>query len=184
MTPAFSLIHDSTPFLHFLMGWYAGLPQLSLSETLPQPERAAIISSDVIHGFCDTGALASERVGRIVEPIRRLFEAAWDAGLRNIVLVQEEHDPQAVEFEAWPPHCVRGTEEAQTVEALQRLPFFSQIGVLPKNSISSFFGTDLNGWIAAHPQVDNFTVVGDCTDRCTYQLAMHLRLEANAGQRS
>jgi hypothetical protein len=31
--------------------------------------------------------------------------------------------------------------------------------------------------------VTNFIVVGDCTDICTYQLAMHLRLRANALQR-
>lgn len=179
-----TLINDSTAFLHFLEGWTAALPELPLAGVLAQPDRAAIISVDVIRGFCNAGPLASQRVGRIVGPITQLFQASWNAGLRSIVLVQEAHDPQAVEFEAWPPHCVRGTEEAETVEAFQRLPFFSQIGVLPKNSISSFFGTNLNGWIAAHPQVDKFIVVGDCTDLCTYQLAMHLRLEANAGQRS
>ncbi len=30
--------------------------------------------------------------------------------------------------------------------------------------------------------MDIFIVVGDCTDLCTYQLAMHLRLDANARQ--
>jgi len=30
--------------------------------------------------------------------------------------------------------------------------------------------------------VTTFLVVGDCTDLCTYQLAMHLRLRANAFQ--
>jgi hypothetical protein len=34
----------------------------------------------------------------------------------------------------------------------------------------------------AHPQVDTFIVVGDCTDLCTYQLAMYLKLRANAHQ--
>jgi nicotinamidase-related amidase len=42
--------------------------------------------------------------------------------------------------------------------------------------------TGLNEWLAAHPGVDTFIVVGDCTDLCTYQLAMHLRLDANARQ--
>ncbi len=183
MNPVSTLVNESTAFLQFLEGWTASLPELQLAGVLAQPERAAIISVDVIRGFCNAGPLASERVGRIVGSITQLFQASWSAGLRNIVLVQEAHDPQAVEFEAWPPHCVRGTEEAETVEAFQRLPFFSQISVLPKNSISSFMGTGLNDWIAAHSQVNSFIVVGDCTDLCTYQLAMHLRLEANAGQR-
>jgi nicotinamidase-related amidase len=183
MYSAVSLVQESSSFINFLEDWSTALPELALAELLAQPERAAIISVDVIHGFCDSGPLASERVGQIVEPIANLFQAAWTAGLRNIVLVQEAHDPQALEFEAWPPHCVRGTEEAQTVEAFQRLPFFSQFSVLSKNSISSFFGTGLSDWLAVHPQVDCFIAVGDCTDLCTYQLAMHLRLEANARQR-
>ncbi len=183
MQPQVSLVNESSPFLHFLEDWNAHLPVLPLAQVLAQPERAAIISIDVLRGFCDVGPLASARVGRIVEPISQLFQAAWAAGLRNIVLVQEDHDPQAVEFEAWPPHCVRGTEEAQTVEAIRRLPFFDQINVLFKNSISSFQGTGLDAWIAARPEIDCFIAVGDCTDLCTYQLAMDVRLEANAHQR-
>jgi len=183
MNSTLPLVNESTAFLQFLEGWTASLPELRLVEVLAQPERVAIISVDVIRGFCNAGPLASERVGRIVGPITQLFQASWTLGLRSIVLVQEAHDPQAVEFEAWPPHCVRGTEEAETVEAFQRLPFFNQMTRLYKNSISSFQGTGLNNWIAAHPQVDCFIAVGDCTDLCTYQLAMDLRLEANAGQR-
>ncbi len=182
MQPAVSLVNESSAFLIFLEDWYTHLSGLSLAEVLAQPERAAIVSIDVIQGFCTAGPLASARVGRIVEPVSRLFQSAWAAGLRNIVLVQEAHDPQALEFEAWPPHCVRGTEEAQTVEAIKRLPFFDQMTVLHKNSISALQGTGLKEWIAAHPQVDRFIAVGDCTDLCTYQLAMDLRMEANARQ--
>ena len=35
--------------------------------------------------------------------------------------------PDAVEFAQWPPHCIRGTVECQTVEGFRRLPFFNQI---------------------------------------------------------
>ncbi len=182
MQPAVSLIDESSPFLHFLEDWYTHLPEMPLAQLLAEPERAAIVSIDVIQGFCTAGPLASARVGQIVEPVTRLFRAAWAAGLRSIVLVQEAHDPQALEFEAWPPHGVRGTEEAQTVEPIRRLPFFDQLQVLHKNSISALQGTGLSEWITDHPQVDRFIAVGDCTDLCTYQLAMDLRLHANARQ--
>ncbi len=183
MHPAEPLVNESSAFLHFLEDWTAHLPEASLAQVLARPERAAIISIDVIRGFCSEGPLASARVGKIVEPITALLQAAWEAGLRNIVLVQEDHDPKALEFEAWPPHCVRGTVEAETVEEIKRLPFFDRIKVLHKNSISSLQGTGLGDWIAGHSQVDLFIAVGDCTDLCTYQLAMDLRLEANARQR-
>ena len=35
-------------------------------------------------------------------------------------------------------------------------------------------------WLRQHAEVDTFIVVGVCTDLCTYDLAMDLRLRANA----
>jgi len=63
-----------------------------------------------------------------------------------------------------------------------KLPFADQFVVLEKNSLSSAINTGLDAWLDRHPDVRTFIVVGDCTDLCTYQLAMHLRLRANALQ--
>jgi len=177
-----NLATQSAPFLNYLERWLQTLPSPSLRDVAPDPARAAILSVDVINGFCVSGPLASERVGRIVEPIASLFQRAWDYGIHHIILTQDSHEPDAVEFSAWPPHCVRGTAEAEPVDAFKRLPFFKQMVILEKNSISSGLNTGLNEWLAQHPEVDTFIVVGDCTDLCTYQLAMHLRLDANARQ--
>jgi nicotinamidase-related amidase len=182
METAVPLVAESGAFLVFLESWSGALPAMALAEVIAHPERAAIISVDVIQGFCTAGALASPRVARIVEPIVHLFRAAWERGLHQIVLVQDTHEPEAVEFGAWPAHCVRGTPEAQAVAEFQALPFFERLITFPKNSISSTLSTGLSGWLALHPGVDTFIVVGDCTDLCTYQLAMQLRLEANARQ--
>ncbi len=180
--PRLNLQNQSAPFLRYLEQWLAQLPVVGLKEIAPDPARAAILSVDVINGFCVSGPLASERVGRIVEPIASLFQRAWDYGIRHILLTQDSHEPDAVEFSAWPPHCVRGTAEAEPVDAFKRLPFFNQMVILEKNSISSGLNTGLNDWLAQHSEVNTFIVVGDCTDLCTYQLAMHLRLDANARQ--
>jgi nicotinamidase-related amidase len=177
-----SLWSRSEPFLNDLERWVDSLPVLSLPQAAPQPQQAAIVSVDVIKGFCTVGPLASPRVEKIVQPIATLFQAAWAYGIHHILLTQDTHEPDAVEFSAWPPHCVRGTEEAETVDAIKRLPFFDQMLVMPKNSIHAGMNTGLNDWMSAHPTVHMFFVVGDCTDLCTYQLAMHLRLDANARQ--
>ncbi len=182
MESAPSLKVESGDFLQYLEGWVSSLPSLGLAAAMPHVEKAAIISVDVIEGFCSQGPLASPRVGGIVDPIARLMRSAWGAGLRQIALVQDTHEPDAVEFGAWPQHCVRGTDESRAVAVLRNLPFFDQMSVFPKNSISSFMNTSLNAWITARPALDTFIVVGDCTDLCTYQLAMHLRLDANARQ--
>lgn len=175
-------LKGSLPFIHFVDAWYGSLPDPPLQEVVADPGRVAIVSVDVINGFCHIGPLASDRVKRIIDPIVRLFRASWELGVRNIVLVHDTHEPEAVEFGQFPPHCVRGTEEAEAVPEFKSLPFYDQMSVFEKNSIHSGLNTGLNEWIAAHPEVDRYLIVGDCTDLCTYQLAMHLRLDANARQ--
>ena len=62
------------------------------------------------------------------------------------------------------------------------LPFSDLFTVIEKDSVSVAIGTGKENWLASHPEVTTFLVVGDCTDFCTHQLAMHLRLRANAFQ--
>lgn len=178
------LISESRPFLNWLVDWYVSRPTLSLSEILEgmenDPNRIAILSVDVTAGFCSEGPLSSTRVGRITDPIARLFTRAYDLGVRHFVLPQDTHSENAVEFKSYPAHCVRGTGESVTVPELRNLPFSDLFLVIEKNSISSSIDTELDGWLVGHPQVTTFLVVGDCTDLCVYQLAMHLRLRANA----
>lgn len=174
---------ETKKFLDYLEKWYANLPEEKLNRVLSRPEKTAILSVDVLKGFCSIGPLSSPRVGAIVEPIVQLMDNAWNLGLRHIILSQDTHEPDAVEFNSWPSHCVRGTEEAETVSEIRSLPFFDQMTILEKNSIASGMNPALNQWVMDHPEVDTFIVVGDCTDLCTYQLAMWLRLEADSNQK-
>lgn len=177
------LISDSEPFLRWLVNWYHSRPTLDLAQAVAQAggaDGAAVLAVDVTVGFCAQGSLASERVGGIVAPIVRLFERAHGLGVRHYLLPQDTHSPDAVEFGSFPPHCVRGSDEPLTVAELRGLPFAGQFLVLEKDSISSDIGTGLDPWLEDHPQVKLLVVSGDCTDLCVYQLAMHLRLRANA----
>jgi nicotinamidase-related amidase len=176
------LIEKSGPFLTYISDWVEQLKPIPLSTVVVNPSRTAIVSIDVINGFCHEGPLASPRVRNIVGPIVALFRKAHAAGVRQMVLIQEAHEPDALEFAAYPPHGIRGTAESDTVPEIKALPFFHEMTVITKNSIHPALGTTFEAWLAEHPQVDTFIAVGDCTDLCTYQLAMHLRLRANADQ--
>src|SRR5262245_23877781 len=181
MATRINLLDQARPFLAYLEEWYNGLEDLPLREVVAgEPERVAVISIDVINGFCKSGPLASERVGRIARPVAEVLDLAYALGVRHLALTQDTHDPNTPEFLVYPPHCVRGTDESEAVDELKALPFFSDVAVFPKNSISSTIGTGLGAWLKERPQVDRFVVVGDCSDLCTYQAAMALRLEANA----
>ena len=177
------LISDSRPFLGWLVDWYNSRPALDLGQAVEDVGGAghfAVMAVDVTNGFCHSGPLSSKRVGAIVGPIVNLFAHAYELGVQHFVLPQDTHSDHAVEFGSFAPHCVAGTSESETVGELMALPFAHLFTVIEKNSISVAIGTDLDAWLDAHPEVTAFLVVGDCTDLCTYQLAMHLRLRANA----
>ena len=178
------LVNGSQPFLNWLVNWYNSRPSLHLAEILNEvendPDRIAVLAVDVTTGFCSDGPLSSPRVGRIARPIAQLFQRAFDLGVRHFILPQDTHSENAVEFESYPAHCVRGTDEPVTVPELRSLPFSDLFRIIEKDSISSSIDTDLDDWLDNNPQVTTFLVVGDCTDLCVHQLAMHLRLRANA----
>lgn len=171
-------LHPSTipPYIH---DWFTQLPSQELA-TVVDPATTAIFSADMINGFCHFGPLASDRVNALIGPVVDLFTRAHALGLREFVLVQDTHEPDAPEFAAWPPHCVRGTPEAETIPELVALPFADLFTVVEKNSLHPGHETTFDTWLADHPQLRTAVVVGDCTDLCVYSLAMHLRLVSNA----
>lgn len=181
-----AFIEHSKPFIQWMLEWQTALKPATLSSLIQDndPRTVGIISVDVIEGFCTIGPLSSPRVNRIVEPITELFKLAWASGIRDIALPQDTHPTDAVEFAQYAPHCISGTAESQTVAAFRELPFFDLITVIPKNSINSGLAPGFNEWVAARPNIKTWIIVGDCTDLCTHQLAMHMRISANQNQQA
>ena len=163
----------------FIHEWFTHLPTRELAAEI-DPATTAIFSTDMINGFCHFGALASDRVHALIGPVVDLFTRAHALGVREFVLTQDTHEPDAPEFAAWPPHCIRGTPESETIPELAALPFANLFTVVEKNSLHPGHETEFSAWMAAHTEVRTAVVVGDCTDLCVYQLAMHLRVVANA----
>ena len=179
-----TLTDTSPEFINWLEEWLLALPVMAITQALPHPKKAALVAVDLTNGFCTQGALASPRVAALVVPTTRLMQASWDQGLRHILLPFDDHDPSAVEFGAYPPHCVRGTSETEQAPAIKALTFFDQMILFPKNSIAIGLDAAFTRWIADHPEVDTWIITGDCTDLCTYQLSMYLRLQANQEQQA
>lgn len=172
------------PFLDWLDQWIADLPTLDLETFLTTngvtTDNVAIISADLVEGFCYHGPLASPRIANVVAPSATLMQSAYDLGVRQFALVQEYHTHEASEFQQFGPHCIRGTDEANTAEPLLALPFSDLFTVIHKNSLHPALHTDFDSWLQARPNLNTFITVGDCTDLCLYQLVMYLKLNANA----
>lgn len=173
---------EERDFLDWLQRWKQGLPALSLADVLQEnggPEQAAVLCVDMVNGFAHEGPLASPRVRAIIPAVTALFQRAYQHGIRRFILPQDNHPPDSPEFGCWPAHCVAGTAESETIPELTGLAFSSLYRVVPKRSISSGIGTDLEDALGPEP-LQVAICAGDCTDLCLYQLAMHLRLRANA----
>ena len=175
-----TLAEKSRPFIDYLEQWLAALPSLTIDDAFPNPEKSAIISVDVSNGFLYEGPLASPRVAKIDAPISGLFKAAWEKGVREFLLIQDAHNQRTMEFREFGPHALKGTKEATTIDMIQTLPFFKEMTILHKDSLHPALNNSFDAWMAERDDLETIIAVGDVTDLCLYQLAMHLKLKANA----
>ena len=182
-----ALTESSDAFLAYLADWYAGLEPLDVKADWAAngiaANNVAVFVVDMVNGFCHAGPLAGERVKALIPPVQAAIERCYALGVRHFLLPQDTHQPDALEFAQFGPHCVAGESESDTVPELAGSPAAAAFTVVAKNSLHPAYGTALADWLDRHPEVRYFLVIGDCTDLCVYQTAMYLRLAANAAQR-
>lgn len=177
-----NFLDQATQFLQALVESEHDLPTSTWPDLMEDAQlgRVALFSVDMINGFCHEGLLSSPRVKGIIPAVVTAFKDAYAIGVRNFVLAQDCHTPASVEFADFPPHCQLGTSEANTIPELAELPFADLYTTVSKNSLNAFLGTELSKWLDEHHDLSTAIIVGNCTDLCVYQLAMHLKLSANA----
>ena len=132
-----NFVEQSSDFLSALVEWERSLPSSAWSDLREdaQQGRVALLSVDMINGFCYEGLLSSLRVQAIIPAVVAAFEGAYAIGVREFVLPQDCHTPDSVEFADFPPHCQAGTSEAETIPELASLPFANLYQLFPKNSL-------------------------------------------------
>ena len=179
-----TLAEKSKPFLDYLEVWLEALPSLTFNEALPNPDKSAIISIDVINAFLYEGHLSSPRVAAIDVPITNLMKTSWEQGLRDILLVQDAHQDGTKEFGEFGSHALKGSSEAETIDMIKALPFFDKMTIVYKDSIHPALNNGFDAWLAEREYLETIIAVGDVTDLCIYQLAMYLKLSANANRKN
>jgi len=129
----------------------------------------ALIVIDMQRGFLEQGypLFCGKAARRIIPPVHRLIERELREGT-PIFFTADAHAPDDKEFEIYPPHCVRGSVEAQIIPELA--PYLDRASLIETASYSAFYGTDLDERLRKLG-VKRLIFCGVCTDICVMHTA-------------
>ena len=130
----------------------------------------AVLVVDMVVGFLEPGHNLYFAESRDIVPnIQGLIEQEQAAGSR-VIFIADTHDPDDLEFEMFPVHCVRGTREAEVIQE-----FSGYDGdLVRKRRYSAFHDTDLEQRLA-ELSPDRVIICGVCTDICVMHTAADAR---------
>lgn len=159
-------------FLAFMKQDLNDLKSITLDELNATKENTAVIFVDMVKGFYNKGPLANENVANIIKPLVDLNEKTKD--YRKIFFI-DSHEENSVEFNSYPRHCVRGTEEEELIDELLLSEGFKNPNtkIIKKNSINGFHCEEFKRFINEE-EITNFIIVGVCTDICVKNLTISL----------
>jgi hypothetical protein len=93
-----NFIEQSKEFLNALVTWESNLSKISWKDlqTEAQEGQVALMSVDMINGFCHEGMLSSPRVRDIIPAVVTVFKDAYNIGVREFILAQDCHKPDSL----------------------------------------------------------------------------------------
>ena len=123
-----------------------------------------VLVVDMVRGFLEPGLnlYCGDDARTIIPKVRELVARETEAG-SQVLFVSDHHDPDDLEFQIFPVHCVKGTAETEVIPELAG--FVDGSNVVPKNRYSGFFNTDLAQRLE-QLRPDKLVVCGVCTDIC------------------
>jgi len=132
-----------------------------------------VLVIDMVKGFLEPGhnLYCGDASRDIIPNVYKLLVAEREAG-SEILFISDHHDPDDLEFQVFPVHCVKGTEEPNVIAELSE--FVTADNVIPKNRYSGFFNTDLESRLATESP-DKVIICGVCTDICVLHTASDAR---------
>jgi nicotinamidase/pyrazinamidase len=130
-----------------------------------------VLVIDMVKGFLQPGnnLYCGDEARGIIPNIQRLIDGEQAAD-GTVLFLCDTHDPDDLEFEMFPVHCVRGTHEPELIPELAGY----EGRIIPKRRYSAFFETDLEETLESL-QPDKIIICGVCTDICVMHTAADAR---------
>ena len=168
-----TLLKSSQSFLTQMVEILNTAPTLSL-QTLAA-NQSAIIIVDMINGFVKEGPISSPRIQTIIPTISDLMILGKEQGVLMLAFA-DSHETSSIEFTTYPPHCLVGTVESDMIDELKEIGGYD---LILKKSTNGFLEPTFHDWLNKNPNIQNFIVVGDCTDICVEQFVLTLKTYFN-----
>lgn len=164
---------NSQEFLLHMYNFMNNLEACALDSL--EPSKTVLVIVDLINGFVREGSLKSDRNESIIPNIVELCEYMKK---RNIPIVAfiDCHSEDSQEFNYYPPHCTEGSSESSLVDELK---VFEDAIQIKKSSTNGFLEKKFSEFLENNKNIENFVVVGDCTDICVLQFTLTLKCYFN-----
>ncbi len=131
----------------------------------------AVLVTDMVKGFLEEGypLYIGAKARSIIPNIQGLLEQELAQGSK-LFFICDHHAPDDLEFKMFPPHCIEGSVETESIPELAGYPG----EVIPKRRFSSFFDTPLEKKLS-QLKPEKLIVCGICTDICVLQTVADAR---------
>jgi nicotinamidase/pyrazinamidase len=133
----------------------------------------ALVVVDMQNGFLREGNLASSDCLAVLLNVVREVTTALSAG-DHVIFTADTHEPDDLEFEIFPTHCIRGTSEARLVDELAGFLQHDRTHLIEKRRYSAMFETQFEGLLHRF-DIDRVRICGVCTDICVLHTTADLR---------
>src|SRR5690554_5690918 len=94
---------------------------------------------DMINGFVKEGPLADPTICSIIKPIDKIIKDFKQKDY-PIVALCDAHQENSKEFNAFLPHCIKGTKESELIDEFKL--YQEDIKMIEKNSVNGFLSPE------------------------------------------
>lgn len=122
-----------------------------------------LVIIDMVNGFVNFGALADKNINKITPTIIKAIKNARQNNY-NVVAFKDCHNAFDEEFNDFPPHCLKGSEESELIPELKKYENYFDY-IIDKNTTNGFITQEFKQ-ILKNNHFDNVYVCGCCSDIC------------------
>ncbi len=137
--------------------------------------KKCLIVVDMVNGFVREGVLHDKEIERIIPNQIKLIKSTLGAG-ELVIFIKDTHSTNSTEFKRFgnTKHCLDNTSEAELVDELKEYEDLDNTISIKKNSTSFMESPKFREVVNKLEGVDEYDIVGCCTDICVVNGALGL----------